>query len=403
MDIKKKLSSLPNQPGAYLMKDDSARVIYVGKAANIRKRVSSYFNRQQPSRKNEILIRHINDLEIIPTISEHEAFLLESRLIKQLNPRYNISLKDDKSFPFIKITKGDFPRIFIGRKKPHENVEYLGPYTNSKLLRLALKSLRKIFKFCTCRIFPKNACLDFHLGLCFAPCAGKISPYEYKRNINEFKLFLKKGSRVFVKAIEKKMKLLAQRKKFEQAIELREKIKALGLVSQQAQLENWDALGLATKPLRIEAFDISNIGGSQAVGSMVTFIDGKPSKNDYRRFKIRMVTGIDDYAMLDEVLQRRYNRVLKDKLEKPNLVVIDGGRGHLGVAVGALERLGLCVPIIAIAKDQELIYTVKNGVPLKLEKENPVLQLIQRIRDEAHRFAINYHKLLRKKKVFDKQ
>ena len=401
MDIKEKLNSLPDQPGVYLMKDKYAKVIYVGKAANIRKRVSSYFNRTQPSYKNEILVRHINDIQVIPTISEHEAFLLESRLIKQLSPRYNISLKDDKSFPFIKITKEDFPRVFIGRKKPNENVEYLGPYTNTKLLRLALKSLRKIFKFCTCRVFPKSACLDFHLGLCFAPCIGKISKPDYKRNISEFKLFLKKGSKAFTKALEKKMKLLSGKHKFEESIKLREKIKALGLVSQQTRLEEWGVLGLETRPLRIEGFDISNIGGAQAVGSMVTFIDGKPSKNDYRRFRIRMVKEIDDYAMLREVLQRRYSKVLQDNLEKPNLVVIDGGRGHLSVAVSELKRLGLSVPIIAIAKDQELIYTVKNDAPFKLERENPVLQLIQRIRDEAHRFAINYHKLLRKKKVFE--
>lgn len=409
MDIKKKIEGLTASPGVYLMKDKEGKVIYVGKAANIKKRVAGYFNRPQPSYKNEVLIRQTYDIRIIPTLSEHEAFLLESKLIKQLKPRYNISLKDDKSFPFIKITRETYPRIFFGRKKPNENMEYLGPYTNAKLLRLALKSLRKFFPFCTCRVFPKKArltarqvCLDFHLGLCPAPCVGKISKSSYKRNIAEFKIFLKKGSGAFIKDLEKRMQRYAKNKKFEGAMRLREKIKALGLISRQGEVGNWDILGIGFSPLRIEAFDISNISGAQAVGSMVTFIEGKPSKNDYRRFRIKIVEGIDDYAMLKEVLNRRYDRVIRDNLERPDLIVIDGGRGHLNVAAGVLKRLNLSIPIIAIAKKEDLIYTVKNGLPLKLRRENPALQLIQHIRDEAHRFAINYHKLLRKKKTFKK-
>ncbi|MDD5617996.1 MAG: excinuclease ABC subunit UvrC [Candidatus Omnitrophica bacterium] len=402
MDIKKKIESLPQTPGVYLMQDKNGAVIYVGKAANIRKRAASYFNKPQASYKNEILARQIQDIKIIPTISEHEAFLLESKLIKQLKPRYNISLKDDKSFPFIKITKENYPRVFIGRKKPGEKVEYFGPYTNAKLLRLALKSLRKAFKFCICRVFPKKTCLDFHIGLCSAPCAGEISKSDYRKNIRDFKIFLRKGSASFIKDLEKRMKLCAENKKFEDAIKLREKIKALGLISDQAEPKDWGIFGLDRQPRRIEAFDISNISGAQAVGSMVTFIDNNPSKNDYRRFKIKMIWGIDDYAMLREVLERRYKRIINDNLEKPDLIVIDGGRGHLNVALKEIYNLSLDIPIIAIAKGEELIYTVKNGSPLKLERESPMLQLIQHIRDEAHRFAINYHKLLRKKKTFER-
>jgi excinuclease ABC subunit C len=400
MDIQKKLRTLPSQPGVYLMKDKTGRVIYAGKAANIKKRVSSYFNRPQTSYKNEILISQISDIQPIPTLSEHEAFLLESKLIKKFNPRYNVSLKDDKSFPFIKITQEDFPRIFMGRKKPSENVDYLGPYTNVKLLRLALKSLRKVFGFSTCRAFPKKACLDFHLGLCLAPCIGKISRRDYRKNIGEFKLFLKKGSKYFIEDLEKRMKALAGARQFEQAIKLREKIKALGLVSRQTGLDDWSILGLEISPQRIEAFDISNIGGAEAVGAMVTFVDNHPSKNDYRRFKIKMAGVIDDYQMLREVLHRRYTRLVKEGQVKPDLIVIDGGRGHLGAALNQLRLLNLDIPIIAIAKGEELIYTVKNDAPLKLEKNNSVLQIVQHIRDEAHRFAIKYHKLLRKKKVF---
>jgi len=406
MDIENKIKFLPRGPGVYLMRNKSGKVIYAGKAADIRKRVASYFCRPQPSRKNEILVSQIEDIQAIPTASEHEAFLLESQLIKRLKPRYNISLKDDKSFPFVKITRHDYPRIFIGRKKPGENVEYLGPYTNAKLLRLALKHLRKIFPFCACRAFPKGACLagrqaclDFHLGLCPAPCIGKISKKDYGKNIREFKLFLRKGRIAFVKSLEKRMKLCAGSRKFEEAIKLREKIKALGLIYEQSRVSSWAALGLKSQPRRIEAFDISNIGGRQAVGSMVTFVDSVPSKKDYRRFKIRTVREIDDYAMLREVLSRRYNRVIRDNLEFPDLILIDGGKGHLNVALGEINRLALDIPIIAIAKEEELIYTVKNDSPVRLGRDNPALQLIQHIRDEAHRFAISYHRLLHRKKT----
>ncbi|MDD5005085.1 MAG: excinuclease ABC subunit UvrC [Candidatus Omnitrophica bacterium] len=402
MDIKESIKSLPQGPGVYLMKDKQGRVIYVGKAANIKKRVLSYFSRPQPSYKNEVLLRQLYDISTITTASEHEAFLLESRLIKQLRPHYNISLKDDKSFPFIKITRQDYPGIFIGRKKPNEDVEYFGPYTNAKLLRLALKSIRKVFKFCNCYKFPKKECLNFHLGLCSAPCTGRISRRDYIKNIQDFKHFLKRGSLSLTGILEKRMQHYARLKKFEEALKLREKIKALGLLSEQSSSGDWDAIGLDRPPYRIEAFDVSNILGNEAVGSMVTFIGGKPCKNDYRRFRIKIVKNIDDYKMLGEILHRRYNRVIEESLDKPDLIVIDGGRGHLNVASGELRYLGLDIPIIAIAKDQELIYTVTRELPLKLDRHSGVLQLIQQLRDEAHRFAINYHKLLRKKKVFQR-
>jgi len=401
VDIKKKIKSLPSSPGVYLMKNNRGRVIYVGKAAIIRKRVSSYFSKSHSNIKNSALLNQIHEVESIPTISEHEAFLLESRLIKQLKPRYNIDLKDDKSFPFLKITKQDYPRIFIGRKKPNEKVEYLGPYTNSGLLRLALKSLRKAFPFCSCHKFPKRECLNFFLGLCPAPCANRISKKDYKKNISDFKHFLKRGSLSLIKVLKQRMQSLSESKKFEQAIKLREKIKALGLLHEQSKPNVWRNLGLDRQPRRIEAFDISNLFGDQAVGSMVTFVDGRPLKNDYRRFKIKIAKGIDDYKMLSEILGRRYRWVSKN-LAQPDLIIIDGGRGHLNTAWQQLKQLSLSIPIIAIAKEQELIYTVMKNRAINLNKHDAALQLIQRARDEAHRFAINYHKLLRKKKVFYK-
>lgn len=402
MNIKKTIKTLPTCPGVYLMKNNKGRVVYIGKAANIRKRVSSYFSRSCPDIKNAALLQQVCNVDSIPTVSEHEAFLLESRLIKQLKPRYNISLKDDKSFPFIKITRQDCPRIFIGRKKPGEKVEYLGPYTNAKLLRLALKSLRKVFPFCTCRKFPKKECLDFFLGLCSGPCTERISRLSYRKSIRDLKHFLKKGSRSLIKELEKRMQYLSKNKNFEQAIKLREKIKALGLLYEQSKPGDWQVLGLDKQPRRIEAFDISNLFGDEAVGSMVTFLDGRPHKDGYRRFKIRIIEGIDDYRMLGEVLGRRYSRLIKENLTRPDLIVIDGGRGHLNIACSQLKTLGLDMPIIAIAKEQELIYTVFKNKAVNLDKRSLALQLIQHIRDEAHRFAINYHKLLRKKKVFDR-
>lgn len=398
MDIQK-IRSLPNCPGVYLMKDSKGRVIYVGKASNIKKRVSSYFGKPQPTFKNKTLLKLVCDIETIIADSEHQALLLESRLIKQLRPRYNVSLKDDKSFPFIKITRQEYPRIYIGRKKPREKVEYLGPYTNTKLLRLALKSLRRVFPFCTCNKFPKRECLNFHLGLCPAPCTGRISKVNYKKNIHDLKHFLKKGSLSLRKILEERMQNFSKTKNFEEAIKVREKIKALSLLHEQSKPDSWQIIGLDKRPNRIEGFDISNIFGDQAVGSMVTFLNGQPYKNGYRRFKVRLSGVIDDYKMLKEILGRRYSHVVHGELARPDLIVIDGGRGHLNIARQQLQELNLEIPMIAIAKEQELIYTVEKNKAVKLDRDSSALQLVQRVRDEAHRFAVNYHRLLRKKKT----
>ena len=397
--LRRRIKEFPVTPGVYLMKDKDGRVIYVGKASNIRKRVLSYFKKPQSSYKNEALISNILDIDIIQTSSEHEALLLESRLIKQLKPYYNISLKDDKSFPYIKITKESFPRVFVGRKKLDENVEYIGPYTDVKLLRLALKSLRKVFPFCTCRNFPKRECLYYRLDLCLAPCTDKVCKKEYRDMISHLKHFANKGSRSLIDSLEKKMQAYSKNNDFEEALKIRDKIKALGLLVEQSKSDSWDILGFKKAPRCIEAFDISNLFGKEAVGSMATFINGKPDKNQYRRFKIKMIQGIDDYAMISEIMQRRYYRVIKDNFVKPDLIVIDGGKGHLNVALKQLKILGLNIPIIAIAKEEELIYTIENDKPLKLDRDSHVLQLVQRVRDEAHRFAINYHRLLRNKKA----
>lgn len=390
---------MPTGPGVYLMKDAQGTVLYVGKASNVAKRLASYFGASSLAAKNRILIERVSDIETIPTASEHEAFLLESRLIKRFTPHFNVSFKDDKSFPFIKITREDYPRVLIGRRKPKERVEYFGPYTNAGMLRLALKSLRGIFPFRSCRQFLKNACLDYHLGLCCAPCITKASKQGYRKIVFDFKHFLRKGSTSLLIHLEKRMQRATQRRRYEEALQLRDRIQALGVLAAQSEIGLFDLVGLAKEPYRIEAFDISTLLGTESVGSLVTFIGGEPSKNNYRRFKIKGVTGIDDYRMLEEVMHRRYSRVVAEHLDKPDLIIIDGGRGHLNVAQRVLRSLGLAVPMIAIAKGQELIYTIKNKGPIAFSQDNRELQLIQRIRDEAHRFAIAYHHLLRRKKA----
>lgn len=399
MDIKEKIKSLPQRPGVYLMKDRKARVVYVGKAADLKKRVSSYFQKTPAAVRNAMLIEQICDIETIETASEHEAFLLESRLIKRFRPRFNVSLRDDKSFPFIKISKEPYPRVFIGRRKPHEDVEYFGPYTNVGVLRAAIQSLRKTFPFCSCRRFLKTACLDYHLGLCSAPCAGTISKQRYRKIILDFKHFLQKGSMGLRKKLEKRMRYCSEHRHYEEALQLRERIRALGVLAEQSTSGLFELLGLFKEPHRIEAFDISTLLGKEAVGSMVTFIVGKPSKANYRRFKIKSVEGIDDYKMIQELVHRRYRRVMLEALEKPDLIVIDGGRGHLHAALHALHQEGLDIPMIAIAKEKELIYTIKHTQPIALSSGDQALQLIQRVRDEAHRFALAYHHLLRKKQL----
>lgn len=425
---KEKIKNFPDKPGVYLMKDQQGHVIYVGKALSLRKRVRSYFLKFQPSIKTQIMLSYVRDIGHIETACEYDALILESNLIKQYKPRFNITLKDDKSFPYIKITREKFPRVFIGRRRKAEEdtgpstkslridpsttlrVDYFGPYTSSKLLRRALKILRKSFPFCTCRRFPKKACLHYHLGLCAGPCQKKASKKAYLKIIKGLEDFLLKKDTELIDELSFKMRELVRCEKFEEAANVREQLEALSLFISLKKIdarktfsldEDLLKLGFKKEPLIVEAFDISNIGSNQTVGSMAYFYKGRPDKNNYRRFKIKTVAGIDDYAMIQEVVRRRYERLLLEKEKMPDLIIIDGGRGHLDAACVVLETLRLNIPMIAIAKRQELIYTISHRGPIKLAGDSKVLQLIQRARDEAHRFALKYHHLLRKKDAFE--
>jgi len=409
---KKKIKTFPDAPGVYFMKDRAGEIIYVGKAVSLKKRVASYFNRRTlgAGLKTDVMMSYVADIAYQQVPTEHEALLLEAALIKKYQPRFNISLKDDKSYPYIVVTREPFPRGFIGRRRKHaeDDADFFGPYTSASLLRRALKILRKSFPFCSCRRFPKKPCLNFDLRLCPGPCQGKISRRRYRAVIRSLEDFLTRKHTELVEALSRRMQRLVARERFEEAAKLRDQLEALSiLVSMKKgpwsgvdKEDDWVRLGVKREPRRIEAFDISNTGPEEAVGSMISFLDGRPDKDNYRRFRIRAVSGIDDYAMIREVVGRRYRRLLEEHLNLPDLVVIDGGAGHLAAARGVLRDLGLALPMIAIAKEEELIYTGMRSTPIRLERSSPVLRLIQAVRDEAHRFALKYHRLLRTKKAF---
>ena len=410
--IKAKVARVPEAPGVYFFKDAAGTILYIGKAKSLKKRVSSYFNRKLDG-KTQLMVAKIADLEFRLTPSESQAQILEASLIRAHQPRYNIDLKDDKSFPWIKITHEDFPTVSVCRRKlidPHDAAVYFGPYTNADLLREALKLVRRIFGFRTCLRLPSRPCLYYRLKLCPGPCVKKITAPGYHEIIAQIQLFLDSNYNELIKILTKKMLRASKERKFEIAAGLRDQISALGAMNQKGGkprglngLERLQhLLKLKHLPLKVEGFDISNISGREATGAMVSFWWGQPDKNNYRRFRIKTVSAIDDYAMLKEVVRRRYMRLLAEKQGLPDAILIDGGRGHLSAACAALGEMGIALPIVSIAKDQENIYL--NGVrePIRLEEADPALNLIRRIRDEAHRFAVSYHHVLRRKKIIGK-
>jgi excinuclease ABC subunit C len=421
MDLKKKVEQIPNKPGVYLFKDKEGVIIYIGKAISIRKRLKSHFAKDIYG-KQKILIDNVCDIDFILTSDESTALLLEAALVRRYMPRYNVSLRDDKSYPRLKLTVNEeYPRLFITRKIKDDSALYFGPYTNAKLLRDGLKFMRRIFPLRTCLNFPKKECLNFHIGQCLAPCVDKDKKKEYLKVVEELKLFLDGEQDELLTFLTERMNKAAEGKDYEEAARLRDRIKALSLVSDTSaenepawllpqkkarfhpsqQVEELRyALGLAKIPHTIEAFDVSNISGKEAVGSMVYFKDGKPDKNEYRKFRIRTVRVIDDYSMMREIVSRRYSRLLYEKQSLPDLIVIDGGKGHLAAAKKELRKLKLWdVAAISIAKGLDKIYVSEDKEPILLGKFEGALFLMQRIRDEAHRFAIGYHRLLRRKET----
>ncbi|PCF42038.1 excinuclease ABC subunit UvrC [Staphylococcus delphini] len=528
--IKQKLGVLPMEPGCYLMKDRQNQVIYVGKAKNLRNRVRSYFTGAHDT-KTTRLVREIVDFEYIVTSSETESLLLELNLIKKYQPRYNILLKDDKSYPFIKITKERHPKLIVTRTVRKGSGKYFGPYPNAYSAHETKKLLDRIYPFRKCDKMPDRLCLYYHIGQCLGPCVYPVQQNEYERMTKEITEFLNGEDKTILKSLEEKMIKASENLEFEQAKEYRDLIQHVNnltkkqkimsvdqtvrdvfgyhvdkgwmcvqvffirqgnLIEREAtmfplqqtpeeefytfigqfyqlnqhflpkevhipkqldvemvhsvvdtnivtpqrgqkkqlvdmanknariSLENkfeliardesrtvkaieqlGDAMGIQT-PIRIEAFDNSNIQGVDPVSAMVSFVDGKPDKKGYRKYKIKSVEGPDDYKSMQEAVRRRYTRVLNEGLPLPDLIIVDGGKGHMSSVADVLENeLGLDIPIAGLAKNDkhqtsELLYgETAQVVPLK--KNSQAFYLLQRIQDEVHRFAITFHRQTRQK------
>jgi len=418
--LREKLLLAPDACGVYLMRNIRGEVIYVGKANSLKKRLLSYLAKNLNA-KTAALISKAVDVEFRFSANEAMALLMEAALIGDLKPRYNISLKDDKSFPYVFISQEKFPAIYITRKKESQG-KYLGPYTNTKLLKSALKIIRHSFGFRSCKCLPKQSCIYHRINLCPAPCLGKISSKEYKSIMDKIVLVLAGKTDLLIRKLNKLMQGKAKIHDFESAARVRDQIIVLSEMSacpnkfsRQEELKDLkNRLNLVNLPKIIEGFDISNISGEHSVGSMVSFKNGLADKNNYRRFRIRDIVGINDYKMLAQVVARRYSRLVRENKILPDLVLIDGGKGHLFTAAAVLKKLNLNIPLVSIAKprkkvcdfmrgeEKEHIYSNQKGVNLDFPKDALALNLMRRVRDQAHRFALSYHHLLRKKEIFKK-
>jgi excinuclease ABC subunit C len=454
--IRKKLGTVPHRPGVYLHKDRFGTVIYVGKALDLRKRVSQYF---QSSRrmgwdlKFNALVEAVHDFDVHVVRSEPEALLLESKLIKEFKPRFNISLRDDKRYLMLKVNLNDpIPNFTFTRLKKDDGARYFGPFVNSLALRNTVALARKMFNLRGCRVFtPGEAdykhCLYAHLKNCTAPCVGNVTPAQYLEQVTAACNFLEGRCREMQPQLEAEMKKAAAAHDFEKAAGLRDLIRDLNDTWKKTEkfarvpynlplaihpendlVELAKILGLAAPPQRIEGFDISNISGTFAVASLVSFKNGRPDRANYRRFKIKTVTGQDDFASMAEVVRRRYSRLKREarggkgedgglKIEDgktgaqpssilhppssfPDLILIDGGKGQLGMACAELAKLGLeKIPVIGLAKEFEEIYLPGKSEPLRLGLDHPAVKLLQRVRDECHRVANSYNAQLRLKRI----
>jgi len=426
--IRSKLSTLPHKPGVYLHKDRFGTVIYVGKARDLRKRVSQYFH---PSRrmgwdlKFNALVEAIHDFDFHVVRSEPEALLLEGKLIKDFKPRYNVSFRDDKRFLMLKVNLNDpIPNFTFTRFKKDDGARYFGPFVNSMALRNTVALARRQFNLRGCRVFtPGEAdykhCLYGHIKHCTAPCVGNVTQEQYLEQVRAACNFLEGQCREMQTTLEADMKKAAAAQDFEKAAELRDLIRDLEHTWKRTEkfervpytlpvsinpasdlVELAKVLGLPGPPERIEGFDISNISGTFAVASLVSFRNGRPDRVNYRRFKIKTVTGQDDFACIAEAVQRRYSRLKREQKQMPDLILIDGGKGQLNMAVDELKKLGLVsIPVIGLAKEFEEVYLPEKSLPLRLGLDHPAVKLLQRVRDECHRVANSYNAQLRLQKI----
>ncbi|MDP8253654.1 MAG: excinuclease ABC subunit UvrC [Candidatus Kaelpia aquatica] len=404
-----RIARLPDSSGVYIFKDKKNEIIYIGKAKSILKRVRSHFYSKNINSKGEKLISRVRDIDFIITASEAEALLLESYLIKKEKPFYNISLRDDKSYPYLKITlKDDFPRILITRNKNKDGSLYLGPYPDAKGLKMTLKTLREIISFRSCRKFNKNGCLYLHIGFCPGPCLEKISKTEYRRNILIAVKTLLGDREGVIKDLTEEMDGYVKKREYEKAAKSRDRLRFLGnssgifgLSGGINVLENIKSiLNLPKVPRIIDAVDISNVSGTSAAGAVIRFKDGVKDRELYRKFRLKKQNFIDDYEMMAEVVLRRYRDLFKKKEDLPDLIMLDGGKGHLN-RIGAIidKDFEIDIPLIAYAKGRDLIHSRYRKIPIALPQNSLEKNLLIRIRDEAHRFAIGYHRSLRGKRM----
>ena len=426
---REKVRGFPNSPGVYLMKDAQGRVVYVGKAKNLRNRAASYFNKTAAEDKRICdWIGEVADIDFLAADSEVDALLLEARLIKDIQPKHNQDLKDDKSFPYLQITTGDdFPRVNFTREPLERGVKLYGPFPRAKSLRGAIQVLQKIFKFRTCSLDIEEGdarwrwfrpCLLHSIDQCTAPCNLRIDKETYRKDIRRLRLFLDGKKDVVLAEMEAEMKEASKALQFEKAARLRDELKSLrninlrGDLDKHAQPEVFyvdprkglkglqKVLHLESTPRTIHCIDIAHLGGTETVGSLVTFIDGLPFKPGYRRYKIQSVKGVDDYASIREVVSRRIQSLQERDEPFPDIFMIDGGKGQLNAALAAFEALGVKPPtLISLAKQNEEIFVPGQSDPIVLKRRSFALRLLQYARDEAHRFAQHYHHMLRKKRT----
>ena len=433
--LRDKIACFPKGPGVYLMKDAAGVVLYVGKAKDLRSRVASYF---QPSadllssRGPEIarMATMVEDIDFLECETEVDALLREARLIKDIQPQFNGLLKDDKTFPYIEITTGDdFPGVFVTRTPRPKGSKLYGPFVSPTQVRDAVNALQKVFKFRTCELEIHEGdesrrffrpCLLHAIDRCTAPCAALITEEEYKKDIDRLKRLMGSKRSVLIRQMTEEMEQASAELRFEDAAVLRDRIKAIqslslsGDVAEDVQPEVFyidptkgletlaELLELEQPPRSIEGIDIANLQGSESVGALVSFIDGRPFKNGYKRFRIKTVEGQDDYAMIKEVIQRRYRYAAVGEELYPDVILIDGGLGQLHAGLEAFSDMDLRPPmVISLAKREEEIYIQARERPVRLPRNNEALRLLQQVRDEVHRFAQHYHHILRRKKTFD--
>ncbi len=422
-----KVREFPQSPGVYLMKDSAGRVIYVGKAKNLRSRAGSYFLKgAEEEFRTAIWIKEICDVDFVECESEVDALLVESRLIKDVQPKYNKELKDDKTYPYLMITTHeDYPRVEVTREPKVSGAKLYGPFANAGALRGAVQVLQRIFMFRTCSLDIEEddqrwqwfrPCLLASINQCTAPCNLRISKEDYRRDIRRLQMFLAGKKQSLLRQLRNEMLEASKALRFEEAARIRDEIHMLETLDERGELDTHaqpevfyidpkkglaglrKVLKLPDEPRTIEGVDIAHLGGGETVASLVQFIDGLPFKPGYRRYKIRSVGGVDDFRSIHEIVGRRYKRMHDESEVFPDILLIDGGKGQLSAALAAFEEQQIEPPtLISLAKRDEEIFRPNQSEPIRLSRNSFALRLLQYVRDESHRFAQHYHHILRRK------